>query len=80
MELLVVDGRLYLAHDLLGARARSVLDLGQLVNRGRIHMVDLTTITNNGSARILLSINYCLGLSLCLSLGSLQSKTTNLIH
>lgn len=56
------------------------MHLSQLSVHGSwIDMVDLAAVANYGSSNIL-SIDYRLSLSLRLSLGGLQSQTSDLVH
>lgn len=80
MEILVIYGRLELTNYLLGTRACSVLCLRQLVHGSRVHMVDLTSGTNNGTATAGLRVNYCLSLCQGLRLSRLDTHTADLVH
>ena len=65
---------------MLGARTSAVLRLRQLLDSSWVHVVDLTTCANYSTSCALLRSYDGLCLSLCLGLGGLQGKSSDLVH
>lgn len=80
VELRIVNRRLYLSNELLGACARSIPCLRKLLHCGLIYVVDLTTSADDGTAGALLGVHERLGLSLRLCLGGLEGQPFDLVH